>query len=178
MVFLAKDDRSIAFHYGCLSLFHVLLHNIYLLYHVSIFIKFYKITTTWFWIAELIFVVWNSLNDTIFGFYVDSDEILGNNGLSDESKKNNLNCALKRIKSLAFHGPAFCLSFTLFWYPLLPNWPGIQLIISLCIYDAFLTMLDLNQHALLSELSESLYHRVAMAKYTSLFSVWGVCGIG
>ena len=166
---LPPHERSIAFQYGCLSLFHVLLHNIYLLYHVSIFIKFFKITTTWFWIAELIFVVWNSLNDTIFGIYVDSDEILG----TEDNKKNNLNCAIKRIKSLAFHGPLFCLSFMLFWYNFIPAFPGIQLIICLCIYDAFLTMLDLNQHALLSELSESLYHRVAMAKYTSLFSVLG-----
>lgn len=166
---LPPHERAIAFQYGCLSLFHVLLHNIYLLYHVSIFIKFFKITTTWFWIAELIFVVWNSLNDTIFGIYVDSDEILG----TEDNKKNNLNCAIKRIKSLAFHGPLFCLSFVGFWYNWIPAYPGVQLVLCLCTYDAFLTMLDLNQHALLSELSESLYHRVAMAKYTSLFSVLG-----
>ena len=121
-MYLPTHEKTIAFHYGCLSLFHVLLHNIYLLYHVSIFIKFYKITTTWFWIAELIFVVWNSLNDTIFGIYVDSDEILG----TEDNKMNNLNCAIKRIKSLAFHGPAFCLSFMLFWYPVAPKWPGVQ----------------------------------------------------
>jgi len=169
MAYLSIEDRKIAIYFGLLSFFHVSLHNVYLLYHVSIFTKFYKISTSWFWTAEFVFVIWNSLNDTIFGFYVDSDEIIG----TAEDRRNNIECAMRRIKSLSFHGPAFCLSFSLFWYPFLPGWPGIQLIITLCLYDAFLTMLDLNQHALLSELAENIQHRVSMARFTSLFSVLG-----
>jgi len=195
MTYLPFNDRKIAIYYGALSLFHTAIHNVYLLYHVNIFINFFEISTKWFWIAEIIFVFWNGLNDTIFGIFVDSEEILSSDTEAEYDKyntlinysniaknhyenathirKRNLTHAIKRIKSIAIYGPLYCISFMFFWYPIVPNYPGVQLIFTLCLYDAFLTIIDLNQHALLAELADNINSRVSMARYSSLFSVIG-----
>jgi hypothetical protein len=80
MRYIPHSDKQIPFYYGMLSLFHTALHNIYLVYHISIFTDFFKISTKGFWTAEVIFLVWNALNDAIFGIFVDSEEIMRTSG--------------------------------------------------------------------------------------------------
>ncbi|MEE6523317.1 hypothetical protein FKM82_022156 [Ascaphus truei] len=57
--------------YGSLSFFISILHNVFLLYYVNTFVSVYKIDKMSFWIGETIFLIWNSLNDPLFGWLSD-----------------------------------------------------------------------------------------------------------
>ncbi|XP_069756253.1 transmembrane protein 180 isoform X3 [Narcine bancroftii] len=69
------------------------------------------------------------------------------------------------------NGPLFALSFLSFWVA----WarPGVQFLICLCLYDGFLTIVDLNHNALLADLSVSEKDRTRLNFYCSLFSALG-----
>uniref|UniRef100_A0ABI7XCL6 Major facilitator superfamily domain containing 13A n=1 Tax=Felis catus TaxID=9685 RepID=A0ABI7XCL6_FELCA len=57
--------------YGSLALFISVLHNVFLLYYVDTFVSVYKINKTAFWVGETVFLLWNSLNDPLFGWLSD-----------------------------------------------------------------------------------------------------------
>lgn len=78
---------------------------------------------------------------------------------------------LKRLQSLARNGPLFALSFLAFWVA----WahPSLQFLICLCLYDGFLTLVDLNYNALLADLAVSASERTRLNFHSSLFSALG-----
>ncbi|KAM4852497.1 transmembrane protein 180 isoform 3-T3 [Thomomys bottae] len=57
--------------YGSLALFTSILHNVFLLYYVDTFVSVYKINKAAFWVGETVFLIWNSLNDPLFGWLSD-----------------------------------------------------------------------------------------------------------
>ncbi|XP_038267256.1 transmembrane protein 180 [Dermochelys coriacea] len=154
--------------YGSLSLFVSILHNVFLLYYVDTFVSVYKIDKLSFWIGETVFLIWNSLNDPFFGWL--SDRVF----LSTQQSGVEISSPeviLKRLKALSRNGPLFAISFLAFWV----SWahPGLQFLLCLCLYDSFLTMVDLNHSALLADLAVSARDRTSLNFYCSLFSAIG-----
>lgn len=78
---------------------------------------------------------------------------------------------LKRLNALSTSGPLFALSFLAFWVA----WaqPGLQFLLCLCLYDGFLTMVDLHHSALLADLAVSATARTRLNFYCSVFSAIG-----
>lgn len=153
--------------YGSLTLFTSILHNVFLLYHVDIFVSVYKIDKTSFWIGETIFLLWNSFNDPLFGWFSDkkllSQNKPGAGRLSD--------VVWSRLNALHLYGPLFAVAFLLFWTHW--AWPGLQFAVCLCLYDGFLTMIDLHHSALLADLSLSADVRTKLNSRCSVFSAIG-----
>ncbi|CAM1307001.1 TMEM180 (predicted) [Pycnogonum litorale] len=151
--------------YGLLSLFTTILHNIFLLYHLDTFVSIYHIDRRSFWIGETIFLIWNSINDPLFGW------------LSDHGYLNSDDCTsrttviLRRVRALSIHGPLLTLAFMSFWFQWLPV--ALQLGLCLCVYDSFLTMVDLHHLALLADIAISQQSRTTLNGYTSVFSAVG-----
>ncbi|CAF2081496.1 unnamed protein product [Rotaria magnacalcarata] len=134
------DKKFIYLFYCLLSFFKTTIHYIHTVYYVQTYISIYKINPYSFWIAECLFLIWNSLNDPLFGW------------LSDRYTSSIDN----RLNNLTLCGPLFCLSSLLFWYPLVEinsSLLSLQLLLSLCLYDTFLTMIDLNYNSLLIDIS-------------------------
>ncbi|NXU06001.1 MF13A protein, partial [Buphagus erythrorhynchus] len=154
--------------YGSLSLFVSILHNVFLLYYVDTFVSVYKIDKLSFWIGETVFLIWNSLNDPLFGWL--SDRVF----LSTQQAGAEISSpevVLKRLRALSHNGPLFAISFLAFWVA----WahPGLQFLLCLCMYDSFLTMVDLHHNALLADLAVSAKDRTSLNFYCSLFSAIG-----
>ncbi|NXO67299.1 MF13A protein, partial [Phainopepla nitens] len=154
--------------YGSLSLFVSILHNVFLLYYVDTFVSVYKIDKLSFWIGETVFLIWNSLNDPLFGWL--SDRVF----LSTQQAGAEISSpevVLKRLRALSHNGPLFAVSFLAFWVA----WahPGLQFLLCLCMYDSFLTMVDLHHNALLADLAVSAKDRTSLNFYCSLFSAIG-----
>ncbi|XP_030309547.1 transmembrane protein 180 isoform X3 [Calypte anna] len=154
--------------YGSLSLFVSILHNVFLLYYVDTFVSVYKIDKLSFWIGETVFLIWNSLNDPLFGWL--SDRVF----LSTQQPGAEISSpevVLKRLRALSHNGPLFAISFLAFWVA----WahPGLQFLLCLCMYDSFLTMVDLHHNALLADLAVSAKDRTSLNFYCSLFSAIG-----
>lgn len=78
---------------------------------------------------------------------------------------------LKRLKALSTNGPLFALSFLAFWVA----WasPGLQFLLCLCLYDGFLTMVDLHHSALLADLAVCDADRTRLNFHCSVFSALG-----
>ena len=74
-------------------------------------------------------------------------------------------------RALMKYGPLFALSFLSIWF----RWchPSIQFVVCLCLYDGFLTMIDLNHLALLADLALSSEDRTSLNWYCSVFSGCG-----
>ncbi|CAH6946381.1 Mfsd13a [Phodopus roborovskii] len=155
--------------YGSLALFISILHNVFLLYYVDTFVSVYKINKVSFWIGETVFLLWNSFNDPLFGWLSDrqflSSQPRSGAGLSSRD------VVLTRVRALSWHGPLLALSFLAFWVPWAPA--GLQFLLCLCLYDGFLTLVDLHHHALLADLALSAHDRTHLNFYCSLFSAAG-----
>lgn len=68
-----------------------------------------------------------------------------------DKDENQLQIVSDRVKSLQRNGPLFAFSFLLFWVHWLPT--SLQFIFCLCLYDGFLTAVDLQHTALLADLT-------------------------
>ncbi|XP_061089224.1 transmembrane protein 180 [Conger conger] len=159
---------STAVLYGSLSLFISILHNVFLLYYVETFVSVYKIDKVSFWVGETVFLIWNSLNDPLFGWLSDHSFLSSpQSGQQIASPE----VVVRRLRSVARHGPLFALSFLAFWVA----WarPGLQFLVCLCLYDGFLTAVDLSHSALLADLAVSAADRTQLNFYCSLFSAVG-----
>uniref|UniRef100_A0A1A8N8W7 Transmembrane protein 180 n=1 Tax=Nothobranchius pienaari TaxID=704102 RepID=A0A1A8N8W7_9TELE len=159
---------STAVLYGSLALFTSILHNVFLLYYVETFVAIYKIDKISFWVGETIFLIWNSLNDPLFGWLSDRSFL---SSPQSGSQITTPEVVLKRLKALSTNGPLFSLSFLAFWVA----WasPGLQFLLCLCLYDGFLTMVDLHHSALLADLAVSAADRTRLNFHCSVFSALG-----
>ncbi|KAJ7987526.1 hypothetical protein DPEC_G00327410 [Dallia pectoralis] len=159
---------STAVLYGSLALFVSVLHNVFLLYYVETFVSVYKIDKLSFWVGETVFLVWNSLNDPLFGWLSDRSFLSSSQSGPQISGPE---VVLKRLSALSRSGPLFALSFLAFWVSWAP--PGLQFLLCLCLYDGFLTVVDLNHNALLADLAVSAEERTRLNFHCSLFSALG-----
>lgn len=138
---LILNQQLIYLFYSLLSFLKTSIHYIHLVYYVQTYIFIYKINTYSFWIAESLFLLWNCLNDPLFGWFSD----------------RYISSISHRLDYLTKSGFLFCLSSLLFWYPFVEinsSLLGLQLVLSLCLYDTFLTMIDLNYSSLLIDISD------------------------
>ena len=100
----------------------------------------------------MVFLIWNSINDPLFGWL--SDRRLLSTDQSQKYHKDNtqsFDVIMTRLNNLSKMAPLFAISFFLFWIPWLP--PAIQFASCLCLYDGFLTCVDLQHTALLADLA-------------------------
>lgn len=153
--------------YGGLALLISLLNNVFLLFYVSTYVTSFGIDGTSFYIGETIFLLWNSVNDPLFGWISDR-KVLQSDG---KGHNDNTLVVLRRIETLSQFGPLYALSFLMFWFPILPI--GLQFSLALCLYDSFLTMVDLHHQALLADLVVEAKDRVKLNTYCSIFSAAG-----
>ena len=159
----AMANKQMGVYYGVISFFISILHNVFLLYHVETFVSIYKIDKFSFWIGEVIFLVWNSCNDPLFGWISDKQYLF--------QTTENHHVVLKRLTALTWNGPFLALAFSAIWISW--TYPAIQFVICLCVYDGFLTMVDLHHSALLADLAVSQDARTRLNFYCSLFSAFG-----
>ena len=75
--------------YGTLALALSCIHNVFLIYHVDAYVNVFGISFHGFWIAEAVFLAYNSINDLIWGMVADT------NVHADRTDKRGLK---KRIK--------------------------------------------------------------------------------
>lgn len=65
--------------YGAVSFSSAAMHNIFITYYVHFFMEVFRVGDQWFYIGEIIFMIWNSLNDPLFGYLLDKYQAKTNN---------------------------------------------------------------------------------------------------
>jgi Na+/melibiose symporter-like transporter len=178
----AVASRSLAIAYGVTSFSAAALHNIFITYYVHLFLHTYKLDSTWFYIGELIFMVWNAVNDPWFGWMI-------------EERRSTV--VSTKLYIIAIGGVGWCLSFVLLFFPFasapidvavdggvsssFTSWStlltALHFTISLFLYDAMLSLVMLANASLLTDIAESNDERVRCNTYSSVFSGIGSASV-
>ena len=142
----SKTGRNILFFN--LSAFGVGICNaVFNIYYVKLYLDHYKVNPVYFYWAQLVFLIWNALNDPLLAY------------LQDVSRFK-----LFRSRKLSLYHGAFWLVATFLlpwyeWYTLLPFSHdvnvGLHLCLTLSAYDTMFTYIGLAQSAAFAELSQA-----------------------
>uniref|UniRef100_A0A1A8RG49 Transmembrane protein 180 n=1 Tax=Nothobranchius rachovii TaxID=451742 RepID=A0A1A8RG49_9TELE len=140
-----------------------MINNIFSFYYVKLFLNKYKISERAFHQSQVVYMVWNAVNDPLFGY------------LQDNSK---VPCCSQRRLSILYGAPLYSLAFLLAWFPWRSYSPddwlcGLHLTVALCAFDALLTFVLLAQCALFAEISSHHQSRLRLIKYNQVASLIG-----
>ncbi|VDO04109.1 unnamed protein product [Rodentolepis nana] len=156
--------------YGFINFCTSLIHNIFIVYHVQVFVSSFGLSRFSFWLSELLFLIWNSLNDTLFGYLIDK-RLLG-------GKVTDRAIAFRRARTISYCGPFLAFTFLSTWFPhWLPGFPGLRFVTVLCSYDTVITLLDLMKGALLADLAVSQNDRSRLGSSASIGQALSAIGL-
>lgn len=154
--------------YATTTLGATMMHSVFMFYYVKIYLHRFHITEYWFHISQVTFMIWNAINDPLFGYFQDNFLFV--------------RCLRSRRESILYGAPLFALSFILTWFPWgdyddggkSPPWlGGLQLMFVLCFYDTLFTFVLLAQCALFAELSSDQEDRVNFVRFSQVASLIG-----
>eukprot|EP00049_Salpingoeca_infusionum_P011392 m.198172 g.198172 ORF g.198172 m.198172 type:complete len:531 (-) comp14916_c1_seq1:109-1701(-) len=157
--------------YGSIALFMNVIHNVFLIYHVQAYTRVFGITQQGFWIAELVFMLGNSLNDLLWGML--SDGTLVSDAASDVASRNPLTTLNRRLRTIRQAGVGMSVFFLCMWFPLSASLVSVSFAVYLLLYDSFLSLVDVHYSALLADLTLSSATRGNMNMARSAASIIG-----
>lgn len=170
----ATRSRAVCFTYGFIFFCTSLIHNIFLVYHVQAFVSGFGLSKFSFWVAELIFLVWNAVNDPLFGWIFDKQllqQTCNDIGVTIEVVR-------RRARIISMTGPFLALTFFLTWFSnWMPHYPGCRFALVLCAYDTAVTILDLQKGALLADLAVSQVDRSRLGSAASIGQALSASGL-
>ncbi|XP_072168229.1 transmembrane protein 180-like [Diadema setosum] len=152
-----------AFAYSMTSLAAVLMNSVFRFYYVHLFTEHYHISETWFHTAQVIYMIWNAVNDPLFAYWQDN---------------SSFKAFRSRRHSIMYGAPIFAVCFLLPWFPWkhyeANEWMiGVHLTVSLCCYDALFTFVLLAHCALYAEISTHHEDRLRLTRYAQVASLLG-----
>ncbi|XP_017277338.1 transmembrane protein 180 isoform X2 [Kryptolebias marmoratus] len=141
--------------------------NIFSFYYVKLFLNKYKISEGAFQQSQVVYMVWNAVNDPLFGYIQDSSRVP---------------CCSQRRLSILYGAPFYSLAFLLAWFPWRSYSPddwlcGLHLTVALCAFDGMLTFVLLAQCSLFAEISSHHDNRLRLIKYNQVASLIGSSSI-
>ncbi|MBN3303832.1 MF13A protein, partial [Amia calva] len=149
-----------------------MMNSIFSFYYVKLFLNKYKISEAAFHQSQVIYMIWNAVNDPLFGYLQDNSSVP---------------CCSRRRLAILYGAPFYALSFLLAWFPwrayAAGDWlSGVHLLVALCAFDGMLTFVLLSQCALFAEMSSEHHSRLKLIKYSQVASLVGsssvlVCGL-
>ncbi|XP_067329167.1 transmembrane protein 180-like [Anolis sagrei] len=166
MKFMSGIHRN-ALAYSMTTLGAGMMNSIFNFYYVKLFLNRYKISETAFHQAQVVFMIWNAINDPLFGYIQDNSRVP---------------CCSRRQFSILYGAPLYALAFLLPWFPWKQygedDWlSGLHLIVALCAFDGLLTFVLLAQCALFAEISTRHESRLQLIKYNQVASLVGSTSI-
>lgn len=149
--------------YAATSFASAMMSSVFVFYYVKFFLNLYGISEWWFQVCQVIYMIWNAVNDPLFGYCQDNVK---------------WSCVQNRRHAVYYGAPFFALSFLLPWFPW-GNYAkgsvlcGLHLLVSLCLYDAFFTFVLLAQCCLFAEMSSKHDDRLRLIKYGQVAALLG-----
>ncbi|KAK6170844.1 hypothetical protein SNE40_019142 [Patella caerulea] len=140
------------------------LSSVFGFYYVKVFLNYYKIEEGWFQFAQMLYLVWNTLNDPLFAYFQD---------------KANFRLTKTRREAILYTAPLFSLSFILTWFPWAQGtWvTGLHLITALCLYDTFYTFIGLAHCCLFTEISSDPKIRLQLTQWSNVTALLSSCSV-
>lgn len=170
LINLGVNPTALAF--AMTTLGAVMINNIFSFFYVKLFLNKYKISETAFHQSQVVYMVWNAINDPLFGYFQDNSKVP---------------CCSQRRLSILYGAPLYSLAFLVPWFPWRSyysgDWmSGLHLMVALCAFDGMLTFVLLAQCALFAEISSHHQSRLRLIKYNQVAALIGsssvlICGV-
>uniref|UniRef100_F6R4U1 Transmembrane protein 180 n=1 Tax=Xenopus tropicalis TaxID=8364 RepID=F6R4U1_XENTR len=88
--------------YSMTTLGSGMMNAVFYFYYVKLFLNRYKISEVAFHQAQVVFMIWNAINDPLFGYIQDNSKV---------------QCCNRRRHSILYGAPLYALAFLLPWFP-------------------------------------------------------------
>lgn len=160
------------FGYAAAGFSTALINNVFILYHLKLYTSVYRVSDSWLYLVFLVYGIWNTLNDPLFGW------------IEDRAARGSLRNSLQR-RLFALRVGGLLLSATFFalftpWWDVSPAAPppspwlvGVHMLVCMSCYDAGLTWVCQAHNALLVELTVDNEERAVLGRYSSIAMMWG-----
>ena len=142
------------------------INHVFTFYYMKVYVSRFHVSEPWFQMAQVVYMIWNAINDPLFG------------SLQDNARSWSM--LRSRRHSILYGGPLFVAAFILPWFPWTdyesspPAWiAGIQLTVVLFFYGGMFTFVQIAQFALLAELSTNQADRVRLVQYSQVAALLG-----
>lgn len=159
MVILGLNKAALAFSASSMAM--TMMQTVFMFYYVKIFLNYYHISSAWFQVSQVLFMIWNAVNDPLFAYFQDT---------------SNWSCVRTRRQGILYGAPFFALFFLIPWF----SWgnegtwiTGMHLITALFLYDAMYTYVGLAMCCLMTEMSTDYEDRLRMTRYSQAGQVLG-----
>ncbi|XP_075259582.1 transmembrane protein 180-like [Convolutriloba macropyga] len=146
-----------------------LMSSVFGFYYVYYFLDVYKVSHSCFQFAQFLFLIWNAINDPIFGW------------IQDHSSAKWIR---SRQLNILYGAPLFGLSFLYGWFPIYEYFPGsseywkcTHLVITLCFWDTMFSFVLLAHCSLFAEVTTDHTSRVRLTQYTRSASICGLFAV-
>eukprot|EP01006_Ploeotia_vitrea_P000604 TRINITY_DN103337_c0_g1_i1.p1 TRINITY_DN103337_c0_g1~~TRINITY_DN103337_c0_g1_i1.p1 ORF type:complete len:524 (+),score=39.69 TRINITY_DN103337_c0_g1_i1:19-1590(+) len=132
-----------AFHYATTSFSASVLNNVFITYYVEMVMSVSKLSSGWFMLGQIVYCIWNSFNDPIFGW-------LGDTRFASITQR--------RVPRIRIGGPLWCLAFVVTWFPWgtadkSPTLAGLHFLFTMIVYDGTLSFTLVAHQALLTDMT-------------------------
>jgi len=134
------------------------MNNVFATYYLQLFLHS-GITPLWFYGGQTLFMLWNAINDPLFGWLSDNYLPVAEGGG-------------RRTTAIKYGGLLWAVAFVLVWFPPTSSaLLGLHFVFSLCFYDGMLSYVEVNHNALLAEMTVSEAERAKVVEKST-------CGVG
>lgn len=109
-------------------------------YYVKVFMNKYHIEQGWFQFSQVLFMIWNAVNDPLFAYI---------------QEKSSSKFTRTRRESVLYCAPFFAISFLVPWFSWgsNPTVVGLHLVFTLLFWDSMFTFIGLAFCALFTEMT-------------------------
>lgn len=128
------------------------LNNLFVTFYLDLFMGVSHLSPTTFYVGQTLYLLWNAVNDPLFGWLQD---VAGS----------------RRLTVVKLGGCCWAFAFVLVWYPPETEWyRGVHFVLTTCLYDAMLTLVEIAHSALLAEITRDDKERAAFNGYSAAFA--------
>lgn len=157
MDFLRKNHRHVAF--AATTFAATAMGTVFNFYYVKIFLNYYKVSEDWFQFSQMLFLVWNMLNDPVFAYVQD-----------------HYGGGWNRRHIVLYGAPLYAASFLVPWFPWSTegSWvTGLHFLFMLYFYDLMFTAVLLTHGCIHAEMSQDPHDRIKRVQFINMASLLG-----
>nr|KAG5709739.1 hypothetical protein BaRGS_027764 [Batillaria attramentaria] len=156
---ISKIDKGLL-SYCALNFGFSMMSRAFGFYYVKVFLNEYGVKESWFHFSQLLYMVWNAVNDPLFAVLQDN---------------TNFVITRTRREGILYSAPFFALAFMIPWFRFgNSDWAvGIHLIVALCLYDTMFTFVGLLSCCLFTEISADQKVRLRLTRWSTVAGLIG-----
>lgn len=163
--------------FGTTMLASASLNSLFVTYYLEMFTAVANVSSTWFFAAQIVFMIWNMVNDPLFGWLSDRGSCFSSTAAGGSSSDGGKEGArARRLRAIRGGGWLWALAFMCVWWTpgaSRPTATGFYCIAVLCFYDGMLSFVEVNHSALLAEIGASDAQRAEANMYAAVCAAVG-----